>query len=104
MGYILDEETFKYASVKTRKEMIVFSSDMIITKGFILLLEYTSESFKIIHKVLIGVNFRIKCDNKNRSLKIYDKLLNTKGIEIFTESYFSIFNLIAEIINKKRKK
>ena len=101
-----DNMLFKYVSVKYKKNNLqLLSADLIIFKEFILLLEYTTNKFREIHKIYFNQMTRIIPSRKNNSIKIFDKVnLKTDGLELVTESYASLLILIDEIVREKKKK
>jgi hypothetical protein len=100
-----DNLLFKYVSVKYKKNNLqLLSADLIIFKEFILLLEYTTNKFREIHKIYFNQMTRIIPSRKNNSIKIFDKVnLKTDGLELVTESYASLLILIDEIVREKKK-
>lgn len=95
---------FKYISVNYKKEFNFLTADLIISKECILLLEYISTGFKIIHKIDLVNMTKLIPNHKNKSVKIFDKIVyKTEGLELKTESYSSIMTLLDDLVKLKKK-
>jgi hypothetical protein len=95
---------FKYISVNYKKDFNFISADLIISKEFLLLLEFTSSGFNIIHKFDLINMTKLIPNHKNKSVKIFDKIVyKTEGLELKSESYSSVMTLIDDLVKLKKK-
>jgi len=95
---------YKYISVKIRninknKEKYR-TTDLIITKKDLLFLEYINKKFELLFFISIRNLTKLAiCKNKLNCLVLYDNKIVCDGIEIRTESAYSVFTLIDDLFH-----